>query len=100
MVLLTGVFSGDGKTDVMKVDVPAPGTSNGGRWVVLSDGTKFTTSQWASWQTNQQMNVLLGDFTARRTSDLMKIDVPTSGTSNGGLWVGLSDGTQFITSQW
>ena len=101
MKVLSGDFNGDGMTDVMKFDVPSSGTSQLGLWVGISDGTQqFNTSQWATWDTYQEMKVLAGDFNGDGMTDVMKFDVPSSGTSRLGLWVGISDGTQFNTSQW
>jgi hypothetical protein len=99
---LAGDFNGDGRTDVMKFDVPASGTNcNGGLWVGLSDGAKFNASQWAAWCTYKDMKVLAGDFNGDGRTDVMKFDVPSSGTTcSGGLWVGLSTGSSFNTSQW
>ena len=98
--VLAGDFNGDGKTDVMKFDVPSSGTSQSGLWVGLSDGSKFNTSEWARWDTYQEIKVLAGDFNGDGKTDVMKFDVPSSGTSQSGLWVGLSDGSKFNTSEW
>jgi hypothetical protein len=76
MKILAGDFNGDGKTDVMKFDVPAEGTSQLGLWVGLSDGSKFNTSEWARWDTNVQMKILAGDFNGDGKTDVMKFDVP------------------------
>ena len=100
MKVLTGDFNGDGKDDVMKFDVPATGTSQLGLWVGLSDGNRFNTSQWATWDTYINIKVLVGDFNGDGKDDVMKFDVPSTGITQGGLWVGLSDGTRFNTSQW
>jgi len=98
MKVLAGDFNGDGMTDVMKFDVS--GNEKLGLWVGLSDGTKFNTSQWDSWYTSEQMKVLAGDFNGDGMTDVMKFDVPSVGHVDLGLWVGLSDGTKFNTSQW
>jgi len=104
MKVLTGDFDGDGDTDVMKIDVPESGTAQGGLWVGLSDpaNNRFVTTEWARWNTYQWMQVLAGDFDGDGDTDVMKIDVPESGTAQGGLWVGLSDpaNSQFVTSEW
>jgi hypothetical protein len=98
--ILGGDFDGDGKSDLMKVDIPDNGTSKNGLWVGLSRGNLFTTSKWAEWDTNRRLKFLTGDFNGDGKTDVMKIDVPDSGTSRNGLWVGLSDGTKFVTAQW
>jgi hypothetical protein len=98
MKTLVGDFNGDGKDDIMKFDVPSSGQANGGLWVGLSDGSRFNTTQWATWITYKEMKVLVGDFNGDGKDDIMKFDV--SGHSNLGLWVGLSDGTRFNGSQW
>ncbi len=100
MKVLVGDFNGDGKTDVMKFDVPTSGSMQLGLWVGLSDGTRFNPTQWATWTTNSQMKVLVGDFNGDGKTDVMKFDVPASGTGQNGLWVGLSDGSRFNTAQW
>jgi serine/threonine protein kinase len=98
--VLAGDFNGDGRTDVMKIDVPASGTNQQGLWVGLSDGTKFDIARWATWDTNSQMKVLAGDFNGDGRTDVMRFDVPASGVSPLGLWVGISDGTKFNTARW
>ncbi|HKZ07991.1 MAG TPA: FG-GAP-like repeat-containing protein [Methylomirabilota bacterium] len=100
MKVLTGDFNGDGKTDVMKFDVPSGGVAQLGLWVGLSDGGRFTTTEWARWDTYREMKVLAGDFTGDGKTDVMKFDVPLSGTAEYGLWVGASTGTGFSTRQW
>ena len=100
MKVLAGDFNGDGMTDVMKFDVGGSDPASGGLWVGLSNGTQFNTSQWADWQTYDGMKVLAGDFNGDGMTDIMKFDVPNFGLSWGGIWVGLSNGTQFNTSQW
>jgi len=100
MKVLAGDFNGDGKTDVMKFDLPAAGRSRLGLWVGLSDGKKFDTSKWATWETYEGMRVLAGDFNGDGKTDVMKLDVGSSGGSRQGLWVGLSDGKKFDTSKW
>ncbi len=106
MHVLVGNFGGDEHDDVMKIDVPVntSGYSNLGLWVGLSDGQgQFNTTQWARWDSHKSMHVLKGNFNGDDYDDVMKIDVPvnTSGYSNLGLWVGLSDGQgQFNTTQW
>jgi protein kinase-like protein/phospholipase A2-like protein/VCBS repeat protein len=98
--VLAGDFNGDGRTDVMRFDVPERGTSQQGLWVGLSDGTKFNTARWATWDTNSQMKVLAGDFNGDGRTDVMRFDVPASGVSPLGLWVGISDGMKFYTARW
>ncbi len=100
MKTLVGDFNGDGKDDVMKFDVPSSGKSYNGLWVGLSDGTKFNTSRWDTWSTYKEMKVLVGDFNGDGRDDVMKFDVSDKGDSNLGLWVGLSDGTKFVTTEW
>jgi hypothetical protein len=106
MKVLAGDFNGDGKTDVMKFDVPTTGDAYGkdwGLWVGLSTGTSFSTSEWARWDTHPAMKVLAGDFNGDGKTDVMKFDVPTTGDHYGqdwGVWVGLSTGTSFSTSEW
>jgi hypothetical protein len=101
MKVLAGDFNGDGKTDVMKFDVPSSGTASLGLWVGLSDGTTFSGSRWATWETYKEMMVLAGDFNGDGKTDVMKFDVNQAGReAPGGLWVGLSDGRQFHTTQW
>jgi hypothetical protein len=46
------------------------------------------------------MEVLVGDFNGDGKTDVMKFDVSSSGSGQNGLWVGLSDGSKFNTSQW
>ncbi len=100
MKVLAGDFNGDGKTDVMKFDVVGSSPNSSGLWVGLSDGTKFNTTQWAAWQTYEGMKVLAGDFNGDGKTDVMKFDVVGSNPNSSGLWVGLSDGTKFNTTQW
>jgi hypothetical protein len=100
MKLLVGDFNGDGKADVMKLDVPPSGTSSLGLWVGLSTGTSFATSEWARWDANRDIEVLAGDFNGDGKTDVIKLDVPSSGSATLGLWVGLSDGARFATTQW
>jgi hypothetical protein len=52
---------------------------------------QFITSQWSTWQTNNQMKVLAGDFNGDGKTDVMKFDVPAAGTAALGLWVGRSE---------
>jgi len=100
MKVLAGDFNGDGKTDVMKFDVPPKGHDRLGLWVGLSNGKQFQTSRWAIWQTDKYMKVLAGDFNGDGKTDVMKFDIPPEGVEQKGIWVGLSDGTRFHTSQW
>jgi len=92
MKVLAGDFDGDGDIDVMKIDVPESGTAQGGLWVGLSDpaNNQFVTSEWARWNTYQWMKVLAGDFDGDGGTDVIKFDVPESGTAQSGLWVGLA----------
>jgi hypothetical protein len=107
--VLVGDFDGDGKDDVMKLDVgwtPAPR----GVWVGLSrvdaNGKHyFATTKWATWTTYPHMLVQVGDFDGDGKDDLMKFDVATNGDwAERGLWVGLSRGGSagryFSTSKW
>ena len=101
MKVLVGDFNGDGKTDVMKFDVPSSGVAQLGLWVGLSDGRgRFNTSPWARWDTYRDMKVLVGDFNGDGKADVMKFDVPGGGVAQLGLWVGLSDGARFDGTQW
>jgi hypothetical protein len=84
----------------MKFDVPASGTAPAGLWVGLSDGGRFDTTRWATWHTSKDIKVLAGDFNGDGRTDVMKFDVPASGTAPAGLWVGLSDGGRFDTTRW
>ena len=54
------------------------------------------TSRWASWDTYRDMKYLAGDFNGNGKTDVMKFDVPSSGVSQLGLWVGLSNGRQSL----
>ena len=94
MMVLAGDFNSDGKTDVMKFDIPGSDSYETlGLWVGLSDGTKFNTSEWARWRTAKRMKVLAGDFNGDGKTDVMKFDIPGSDSYETlGLWVGLSDG--------
>jgi hypothetical protein len=98
--LAVGDFNGDGLDDIMKIDVPDSGYQTLGLWVGLSDGRQFNTRQWARWDSSRNMHVHVGDFNGDGLDDIMKIDVPDSGYSTLGLWVGLSDGSRFNTRQW
>ena len=112
MQVFAGDFDGDGRDDVMKFDVPSSGSAAAGLWVGLSRtdaaGNRFfDTTQWATWITYKDMKVLTGDFDGDNRTDVMKFDIPSSGSSANGLWVGLSrsnaagtrffDGTQWAT---
>jgi hypothetical protein len=97
---LTGDFNGDGKTDILKIDISSSETSLRGFYVGISDGTKFGTAEWARWYTNVNYRYLTGDFNGDGKTDILKIDIPSSGASLNGFWVGISDGTKFIASEW
>jgi hypothetical protein len=88
-------------SDVLKVDAPKSfSTSTLGVWVGISNGSAFTTTRWATWSARQSHKMLVGDFNGDQRTDLMKFDVDPYETGTGGLWVGLSDGVRFNTSQW
>jgi hypothetical protein len=100
MKVLAGDFDGDGKTDVMKFDVPTDGSSaTRGLWVGLSTGSSFAGAKWADWTTYRDMKVLAGDFDGDGVTDVMKFDVPSSGSATLGLWVGRSTGSSFTGSR-
>src|SRR5262245_32773476 len=96
MKTFTGDFNGDGREDVLKIDTS--NYCNGGLWVGLSDGAQFNFSLWDTWCTPASIKVLTGDFNGDGRTDVMKFD--QSNNCNGGLWVGLSNGARFNTSQW
>ena len=102
MKVLAGDFNGDGKTDVMKFDVADSGWfGDTGLYVGLSTGSRFSTTQWDFWGTNANMKVLAGDFNGDGKTDVMKFDVADSGWfGDTGLYVGLSTGSRFSTTQW
>jgi len=76
------------------------GTSfrNQGLWAAINNGVppSFITSRWADWTTYGAMKVLAGDFNGDGKTDVMKFDVPGSGSGSGsyGLWVGLAPSSQ------
>ncbi len=96
----TGDFDGDGKTDVLKVDIGGSPGSNG-LHVARSTGAGFSIRRWATWYTHERIALLTGDFDGNGKTDVMKLDVNPGGASaRGGLWVGLSDGRELFTRQW
>jgi len=100
--VLVGDFNGDRRADVLIVEVPRSGTETRPLRVGLSDGSRFAfaPTPWASWDMNRDIKLLVGDFNGDGKADVMKFDVPSSGTATLGLWVGLSDGSRFTTSEW
>jgi hypothetical protein len=61
----------------------------------------FQDSRWDTWDTYPEMKVLAGDFNGDGKTDVMKFDVAQdSSISQLGLWVGLSDGAKFNSSEW
>src|SRR5205814_684004 len=99
MKVLVGDFNGDGRTDVMKIDVGGGRPGQNGLWVGLSTGSGFNTTRWATWDTYSAMKVLVGDFNGDGRTDVVKIDVAQRNAERG-LWVGLSTSSSFFTTRW
>jgi hypothetical protein len=72
-------------------------------WLVLrhalSTGNWFNLTIWDIWDTPTSIKVLTGDFNGDHKTDVMKFDQETN-SNGGGLWVGLSNGARFNTSNW
>jgi hypothetical protein len=103
--VLGGDFDGDGRGDVLKLDVREDGglSASGGVYVALAqEGGEFATGgPWATWTTYANMKVVTGDFNDDGKTDLMKLDYPLDGSTGlGGLWVGLSTGAGFTNHHW
>ncbi len=89
--VLTGDFSGDGRTDIAARDA-----NTGAWWVGLSDGSSFTTSLWTFWSTAATwVDVQVGDFNGDG-----KADIIGRYAEAGQWWVALSNGSGFTNSRW
>ncbi|MCP3959445.1 MAG: hypothetical protein GY719_16470 [bacterium] len=95
----TGDFTGDGYTDVLHVGIPASGWDMRDLWVGVNmspAGSDVFSDQgdgpWGvDWHTSPtNMEILIGDFDGDGKSDVLKIDLPSSGCSRLGFWVGTS----------
>lgn len=70
---------------------------NNGAWQVgISNGSNaFITQTWASWAPSVRWDALRqGDFNNDGRTDVVGL------LDNGGWWVGLSTGNQFVTTRW
>ena len=74
MKVLAGDFNGDGKTDVMKFDVPHGSQSSNGLWVGTSTGSSFKTHKADQWITDRYLQVHAADFNNDGKTDVLGVD--------------------------
>src|SRR5687767_10042318 len=96
-LLLAGDFTGDGRTDVLQVEVPPAGAGWVNKNLVLARNFSGvgspTFGDWnaagANWSISAtDMEMLVGDFNGDNRTDVLKIDFPSSGCGQLGFWVG------------
>jgi autotransporter-associated beta strand protein len=89
--VVTGDFSGDGKSDIAGRDL-----QTGNWWVGTSNGTGFVTSLWGNWNPNVSwVDVKVGDFNGDGKSDIIGRYQQT-----GQWWLAQSTGSSFTNSLW
>jgi hypothetical protein len=97
--LMSGDFNGDGNDDVAIWDA-----TTGKWWVGISNGSSgFSFSTWGTWSTGVQWITYVGDFNGDGKMDLVGLDTTdgtVAGWSDKKLWVAISNGSSFTTSNW
>jgi hypothetical protein len=89
--LVTGDFTGDGRTDIAGRVL-----QSGEWWVAVSNGSSFTTTRWTTWNPNVTWaDVKVGDFTGDGKDDLVG-----RVAQSGEIWVATSTGSSFTNSKW
>jgi hypothetical protein len=90
--VLTGDFTGDGRTDIVGRDL-----QTGFWWVGVNNGVNgFTNSLWGAWNPGVTwVDVRVGDFNHDGKADIIGRVLET-----GQWWVALSNGSGFTNSLW
>ena len=65
-------------------------------WTAISNGSAFSTTQWAQWSPAATwVDVQVGDFNGDG-----KMDITGRWLEGGSWWTAVSTGTSFMTTQW